>query len=151
VLQLAIALARGRQQLLDVAPIHADKCQRPVGTERREVLAGATKKVGELHAVHLARSHRVGPVVDRAEAGGRTIDRDVEGRAGKAARRWFFDISAANAFSSRALPHNTRWRPSRHKSPSLLTGKPARSSGTTSAGSSSFSGHSSRAAIRRSI
>jgi hypothetical protein len=60
-------------------------------------------------------------------------------------------ISAAKTAESRALPHNKRWRSRTHRSPILLSGGPAETSGTTSAGSSSRWGGSSSEAIRRSI
>ena len=40
-------------------------------------------------------------------------------------------ISAAKAAGSRALPHKTRWRPRSHRSPILLTGGPAGTSGSS--------------------
>ncbi len=58
---------------------------------------------------------------------------------------------AAKAAGSRASPHKTWWGPRSHKSPTLLSGGPAETSGTSSAGSSPPSSGSSREAIRRSI
>ena len=41
------------------------------------------EKVGEFGAIHLARGHREGVVVDRAEAACVTVDRHVVGRVGE--------------------------------------------------------------------
>src|ERR1700730_2313483 len=60
-------------------------------------------------------------------------------------------INAVKAAVSRALPHNSRLRPSSQRSPSLLTGGPTATSGKTSAGSSSSTRRSSSEPILRSI
>ena len=52
---------------------------------------------------------------------------------------------------SSTLPHSTRWPPSSHRSPGLLTVGPDPNSGTASAGLAARSGGASSAAIRKSI
>src|SRR5205823_3167290 len=54
VFQLAIGLAAGGQQLLEVAPVHAEVVQRAVEAECGEVAASLAEKGGEFGAAHLA-------------------------------------------------------------------------------------------------
>src|SRR5438045_5505963 len=66
VFQLVVGGSAGCQQLLDMAPVHADEVQRAVDAECREIAASLAKKAGEFVAIHLARGHREGPMVERA-------------------------------------------------------------------------------------
>src|SRR5271156_3849858 len=68
VFQLAIGFATGSQQLFEMAPVHADEVQRAVDAECGEVAESLAEKGGELGSIHLARGHREGAMVDRAEA-----------------------------------------------------------------------------------
>jgi hypothetical protein len=83
VFQLAIGVATGGQQLFDMAPVHADEVQRTVNAECGEVAESLAEKGCEFGSVHLARGHREGAVVDRAEATCMTLDRHVVGRVGE--------------------------------------------------------------------
>src|SRR5271170_2192979 len=87
VLQLVIGGSAGRQQLLDMAPVDADEVQRAVDAECSEVAESLAKKAGEFGSIHLARGHREGSMVDRAETTGMTIDRHIVGRVGEHQRR----------------------------------------------------------------
>src|SRR2546423_1920186 len=89
VFQLAVNAAPGRHQLCDVAPIHADKVDRAVSRERRQIVESMFEKVGELGAVHLARSHRERAMMDRAEAARMAIDQHVVRRIGEHHRGMF--------------------------------------------------------------
>src|SRR3984893_5740459 len=80
VFQLAIDAVSGGHQLLDVAPVHADEVQGAVTAECREVPESLAEKGGEFGSVHLARGHRKGAMMDRAEATRVTIDRHIVGR-----------------------------------------------------------------------
>src|SRR6202022_4340552 len=65
VLELARGLGTGNQQLVEMAPVHANEVQRSRGTEGGKVAAGLGKKGGVFRFVHLARGHRERRVVDR--------------------------------------------------------------------------------------
>src|SRR5205823_3177092 len=67
VLQLAIGRKTGGQQLLHMAPVHADELDGAFNAKGREVAKGLAEKSGEFGTVHLARGHREGPMVDRPE------------------------------------------------------------------------------------
>jgi len=79
----AIGISAGRQQFVEVAPVHADEVQRSAGTVGGEVAACLSEKAGEFGLVHLARSHRERAMVDRAEAARVPVDRHVVGRIGE--------------------------------------------------------------------
>src|ERR1700737_4781964 len=89
VLELAIGLGTGNQQLVEMAPVHANEVQRSRGTEGGKVAAGLGKKGGEFGLVHLARGHRERAVVDRAEAARMAVDFHVVRRGGKDHRGMF--------------------------------------------------------------
>ena len=69
-----------------MAPIHANEVDRAGDAECRKIPANLTEKGGEFDGVHLARGHREGAMVDRAEAAGVTVDRHVVGRVGEGRR-----------------------------------------------------------------
>jgi hypothetical protein len=83
VLQLVIGGSAGGQQLLDMAPVHADEVQRAVEAECYEVAESLAKKAGEFGSIHLARGHRERPMVDRAETTRMPTDRHIVGRVGE--------------------------------------------------------------------
>src|SRR5262249_44935021 len=66
-----------------MTPVHADEVDRAIAAEGREVAEGLGQKGGEGRFVHLARSHREGAMVDRAEPARIPIDRDVVRRVGE--------------------------------------------------------------------
>src|SRR5205085_1538398 len=90
VLQLVVGGSAGRQQLLEMAPVHADEVQRTADAECHEVAESLAKKAGEFGSIHLARGHREGPMVDRAETTRMTIDRHIIRRVGEHHRGAFF-------------------------------------------------------------
>src|SRR6516225_6641140 len=83
ILELAIGLAAGGQQFIEMAPIDGDVVQRPGGTEGDEIAESASEKSSEFGFAHLTRGHRERTVVDRTEAACVTVDRDVVGRVGE--------------------------------------------------------------------
>ena len=89
VLQFAIGFGSGGQQLVEMAPVHADVVQRTGGTEGGKVVAGLGEKGGEFGLVHLARGHRERAMVDRAEAAGMPVDFHVVRRVGEDCRSVF--------------------------------------------------------------
>ena len=80
IFQIAIDAAAGGHQLFDVSPVHADEVQSAVTAECREVPESLAEKGDEFRPIHLARGHREGTMVDRAETARMTIDRHVVGR-----------------------------------------------------------------------
>src|SRR6202045_2364308 len=74
IFQLAIDVVSGGHQLFDVAPVHADEVQGAVTAECREVSESLAEKGNEFRPIHLARGHREGTMVDRAEASRVTVD-----------------------------------------------------------------------------
>jgi hypothetical protein len=90
VLRLAIGGPTGGQQLLDVAPVHADEMDGAGNAKRRQVAESLAEKGREFGTVHLARSHQEGAMVGGAEAARMAFDRHVIGRIGEPHRRLFF-------------------------------------------------------------
>src|ERR1700730_5945810 len=66
-----------------MAPIDAKVVQRSLRAARGEISACPIEKGAELAFVHLARSHRKGAMMDRAETARMAIDRHVAGRIGE--------------------------------------------------------------------
>src|ERR1700730_11830910 len=89
VFQLAVGLSSSRQQLVEMAPVHTDVVQRAVEAERGEGAKSLAEKGSEFGLVHLARGHREGAMVDRAEAARVTVDPYVVGRIGEDCRGAF--------------------------------------------------------------
>src|ERR1700732_4751270 len=58
VLQFTVGFGTGGQQLVEMAPVHADEVQRARGAEGGEIAAGLGEKGGEFGFIHLARGHR---------------------------------------------------------------------------------------------
>ena len=89
VLELAIDIAAGGQQLFGMAPVHENVVQRALDAGCREIAESLGEKGGEFGAVHLSRGHRERPVMDRAEATRVTVDPHVVGRVGDGRRGTF--------------------------------------------------------------
>jgi len=89
IFELAKDLASGGCQLIDVAPIHAEINQRSLGAECREVATRLTEKGDELGSIHLARRHRKGAMMDRAQTGCVTGNWYIVGRVGERHRGVF--------------------------------------------------------------
>src|ERR1700738_1629931 len=89
VFQFAIGFRTCGQQLVEVAPVHADVVQRPSCTEGGQVPQSLTKKGGEFGLVHLTHGHRERAMVDRAEPAHIAVDFHVVRRVGKGRRGVF--------------------------------------------------------------
>ena len=66
-----------------MTPIQADKVDRTIGAEGGEVAKSLAEKGGEFGRVHLARRHRKGAMMDRAEAARVTVNRNIIRRVGE--------------------------------------------------------------------
>ena len=83
VLQLGISGLAGREQLPDVAPIHADEVECPVEAVAGEEPERTAQERGELGLVHLAHGHRELAMADGAEPADVAVDRHIVGRVGE--------------------------------------------------------------------
>src|SRR5438270_13905255 len=59
------------------------KCTAPSTLNATRLRKASLRKAGEFGSIHLARGHREGPMVDRAETTRMTIDRHIVGRIGE--------------------------------------------------------------------
>ena len=72
-----------REDLGQMAPIHADVVDRSLDTVRGQRRERLLQKRGECLAAHLPSGHSELPVFDAAQAAGMPVDRDVVGRIGE--------------------------------------------------------------------